>query len=182
LPDRSRSALTSLLVGIALHAPVHAEEILVTASRTAPDGVAEVDEASLNRWPNTTVLPALNRLPGVRAFNKGGQSYLSIEGGEPNYALVLLDGVRLNDPGNSQGGAFDFMQLPPAVLSRVAVSSGVLSATQGADALSGVVQMKLREAAPHEVAVFRSDPVRLRRVRQEDGRGRRRLARVDGYE
>ena len=159
MPDRSRSALTRLLVGIALHAPVHAEEILVTASRTAPDGVAEVDEASLNRWPNTTVLPALNRLPGVRAFNKGGQSYLSIEGGEPNYALVLLDGVRLNDPGNSQGGAFDFMQLPPAVLSRVAVSSGVLSATQGADALSGVVQMKLREAAPHEQSTTLSTSV-----------------------
>lgn len=125
-------------------------EYLITASRTAPPDQTVLDADVLQRWQDASLLPALNRVAGVRAFSKGGRSYLSVRGGEPNYTLVLIEGVRVNDPNNAQGGAFDFAQLPPEILSRAEVAPGGLSAAQGADALAGVVQLRLLQPAPGE--------------------------------
>lgn len=134
---------------VALPAVVHADEadMIVTASRTSAGDVTVVDHAAIQRLQPATVLEVLDRVPGVRAFSKGGiggGSYLSLRGGEPNFTLVLLDGVRVNDPTNSQGGAFDFTQLSPHAIARIEVAPGGLSAVQGADALAGVVQLRLR--------------------------------------
>lgn len=125
-------------------------ETLVTASRTAAADQTVLDTEALQRWQDESLLPALNRVAGVRAFSKGGRSYLSLRGGEPNYTLVMIEGVRVNDPNNAAGGAFDFAQLPPEILSRVDVAPGGLSAAQGADALAGVVQLRLLQPAPDE--------------------------------
>ena len=51
--------------------------------------------------------------PAVRAFSTGGVgggSFLSIRGGEPNFTMVLIDGIRLNNPTNSRGGALRFLR------------------------------------------------------------------------
>jgi len=56
----------------------------------------------------------LNRLPGVRAVTTGGAgggSFVSIRGGEPNYSLILIDGINVTNPSNSRGGGFDFAQI-----------------------------------------------------------------------
>lgn len=135
--------------------PAEPASITVTAARTVPlevTGGAEVDSGTLDRLAAPTVLDALDRLAGVRAFQKGGVgggSFLSVRGGEPNFTLVLLEGVRLNDPTNGAGGAFDFAQLDPALLDGAEVARGALSAMHGADALSGVVNLRLaRPRAP----------------------------------
>lgn len=89
----------------------------------------------------------LENVAGVHAFQKGGaggSSYLSIRGGEPNYTLVLLNGIKMNDPTNSQGGAFDLNQIDPASLERIDIFRGSLSAVHGSDALSGIVNLQLR--------------------------------------
>jgi vitamin B12 transporter len=130
-------------------APDGHQPITVTAARTAGlaalGGVA-VDTRAFERLAAPTALEALDRLPGVRAFAKGGAgggSFLSVRGGEPNFTLVLLEGVRLNDPTNSAGGAFDFAQLDPALLGGAELVRGALSAVHGADALAGVVNLRL---------------------------------------
>lgn len=135
------------------------EPIIVTAGRTgdplAAFGGAVINEAEIQVLQPTSTLELLDRVPGVRAFEKGGvagASYLSLRGGEPNYTLVLLDGLRVNDPSNSRGGAFDFTQIDPLALERIEVARGALSAVHGADALSGVVSLRLRtpkEDVPH---------------------------------
>jgi outer membrane cobalamin receptor len=129
--------------------PVEPALITITAARTVPldlTGGAELGSRALDRLASPTILDALDQLTGVRAFQKGGaggSSFLSVRGGEPNFTLVLLEGVRLNDPTNSAGGAFDFAQLDPALLDGVEVARGALSAMHGADALSGVVNLRL---------------------------------------
>lgn len=136
------------------------QTILVTAARTAPLGAlggSVVDARALERLSAPTALEALDRVAGVRAFAKGeagGGSYLAVRGGEPNFTLVLLEGARLNDPTNSAGGAFDFAQLDPSLIARIDVARGAHSAVHGADALSGVVNLRLRRPAGDGVAAF----------------------------
>ncbi|MBV1918120.1 MAG: TonB-dependent receptor [Sphingomonadaceae bacterium] len=96
-----------------------------------------------------SLLESLALLPGVDAFEKGGiggGSYLSIRGGEPNFALVVINGVRVNDPMLSSGGGFDFSLIGPGDAARVDILSGPWSTSYGADALSGVVSIRLGTA------------------------------------
>ena len=91
-------------------------------------------------------------LPGVAVSRKGGvgsETFAYIRGGASNYALVLLDGLPVNDP----GGAFDFGKLLPLDIGRVEVTRGAASSIYGG-ALSGVVQLSTRQAGPDERKFF----------------------------
>lgn len=93
-----------------------------------------------------SVVEDLTLLPGVMAFENGGPgrgSYVSIRGGEPNFAIVTINGVRVDDPLNSSGGGFDFTLIAPELVQTLAVVSGPQSTVYGADALSGVVALEL---------------------------------------
>lgn len=125
--------------------------ITVTAARTtdlqAVGGTA-IDAATIAALQPVTALDALDRVAGVRAFSTAGVAggtFVSVRGGKPNYTLVLLDGAKVGDPTNAQGGSFDLAQIDPALIERIEVYRGALSAVHGADALSGVVGIRLRE-------------------------------------
>lgn len=125
--------------------------VTVTTSRGGAPvralGGEEIDRMRIERSLPWSTTDLLRDMAGVHAFDKGGAgggSYVSIRGGEPNYTLFLLDGAKVNDPTNSQGGAFDLGMLDPAALQSVEVYRGALSAVHGADALSGVVHLRLR--------------------------------------
>jgi vitamin B12 transporter len=126
--------------------------IVVTASRTiapAEAGVTIVDADAIARRQPATLLEVLDETAGVRAFSTGGGgggSFLSVRGGEPNFTMVLLDGIKLNNPTNSRGGAFDFFSIDPFLVERIEIARGAVSAVHGSDALSGVVNIRL--AAP----------------------------------
>ena len=123
--------------------------IIVTASRTGDDaGLVVADRAVIARRQPSSLIEVLDALPGVHAFSTGGPSggsFLTVRGGEPNFTTVLIDGVRLNDPTNSAGGAFDFALLDPLIVERIEVAPTAASAIHGSDALSGVVQIVTRD-------------------------------------
>ena len=152
---KSRFAV-ACLAAVAAAVPAVAEDaapILVTASRTEAGSIAVIDRGAIEALQPVTALELLDRVAGVRAFAKGGaggSSYLSIRGGEPNFTLVLLDGLKVNDPTNSQGGAFDLAQIDPQALDRIEIARGARSAVHGADALSGVVNLRLREVTAND--------------------------------
>lgn len=123
--------------------------IVVTASRLddLPGSTTRIERIEIERRNSPSLLESLDDAAGVRAFSTGGpagRSFLSIRGGEPNFTLVLLEGMRLNDPTNSRGGGFDFFLLDPWLVEAVAISRGAGSPVHGADALSGVVNIALR--------------------------------------
>lgn len=124
------------------------QDIVVTASRTGDiAGIAIADREVIARRQPASLIEVLDDLPGIRAFSTGGPAggtFLSIRGGEPNFTTVMIDGVRLNDPTGSAGGAFDFALLDPSIVARVEVSRMSGSAIHGSDALSGVVQIVTR--------------------------------------
>ena len=135
---------------------VEDKAIIVTATRTggaATPATTSITADDIDRQQPRSLLESLNDVAGVRAVSTGGTgggSFVSIRGGEPNFTLVLVDGIRLNDPTNSKGGAFDFSGIDPALVERVTVSRDAGSAVHGSDALSGVIGIELREPKPGE--------------------------------
>jgi outer membrane cobalamin receptor len=134
--------------------------IVVTASRTAGGavaGLAVIEGRDIARRQPVTLLESLDDVAGIRAFSTGGPgggSFLSVRGGEPNFTMVLLEGLKLNNPTNSRGGAFDFFAIDPMLVDRVEVARGAVSAVHGSDALSGVVNMHLVSPVPGETNVI----------------------------
>ena len=88
--------------------------------------------------------------------------------------VVLVDGVRLNDPTNSRGGSFDPTTLSLADIERVEIVRGPLSAIYGSDALAGAINVVTRRAAPDDPV---EASVRVRGGRFHSGQA---LARASG--
>jgi len=53
----------------------------------------------------------------------------------------LLDGIRVNDPNDSRGAAFDFSTINPSDVERIEIVRGPQSAVYGSDALAGVINV-----------------------------------------
>ena len=112
---------------------------------------------------------------------RGGTGSLYLRGADPNYTLVLVDGVRVNDPTNARGGSFDFSTFDIADVERVEIARGPYSAVYGGDALAGVVNIVTRRAPretharatldamggaydTHELALRAGGPIGARRL------------------
>jgi len=90
----------------------------------------------------------LRGVAGIDIFEQGGAgglTFLSIRGGDPNFVVIVIDGVKVNDPTNSRGGAFDLGTLDPALIEQVDIFYGGFSTLYGSDALAGVINIKTKE-------------------------------------
>jgi outer membrane cobalamin receptor len=135
--------------------PALEKEVVVTGSRvaTAPSDLA-ASVTVLTREDFDVEKPAklsdlLRRAAGVhidQVGGRGGTGSLYMRGADPNYTLVLVDGVRVNDPTNARGGSFDFSLLDVADIERVEIARGPYSAVYGGDALAGVINIVTRQA------------------------------------
>jgi vitamin B12 transporter len=86
-------------------------------------------------------------VPGLNVESTGREGALSslfARGGESDYNLVLIDGVRVNP----SGGAYDFSRVSASEIDRLEVVRGGQSALYGSDAIGSVVQVFTRRAAP----------------------------------
>lgn len=140
---------------------VSSETIVVTANRTeraisqVGESVTVVEEEEIvNRQPSD-VLDVLRTVPGV-TFNRNGgigtNAGVSIRGAESDQTVVLIDGVKLNDPA-SPGGGFNFGPLLLGNIARVEVVRGSQSVLYGSQAIGGVVNLITREPT-EELGVF----------------------------
>src|SRR3954470_11849609 len=136
-------------------APPSQPEIVVTGSRVAaaPEelgaNVTVLSRAAFDVEKPAKVADLLRRVAGVHidpAGGRGGTGSLYMRGADPNYTLVLIDGVRVNDPTNARGGSFDFAALDVADVERVEIARGPYSAVYGGDALAGVINIVTRHA------------------------------------
>lgn len=81
----------------------------------------------------------------------GGLTTISIRGGKPNFTLVMIDGVPVNDITNLLGGAFDLSSLPVDNIERVEIVRGPLSSVYGSDAIAGVINFISRKGSKSPV-------------------------------
>ncbi|MCI0481250.1 MAG: TonB-dependent receptor, partial [Candidatus Dadabacteria bacterium] len=86
----------------------------------------------------------LEQVPGLyvdQPASRGGVTSVYIRGGDPNFTLVLIDGVKVNNPTNSRGGSFDFSALSTDNIERIEIVRDPMSSLYGSDALSGVINI-----------------------------------------
>lgn len=136
------------------------EQIIVTgaynplAIEQVSSSVSVVDREMLVQLNKTNLADVLQSVPGVLIEQQGGPGGLavaSIRGGESNYTVVMIDGVAMNDPGNSRGGAFDLNSINVDSIERIEIVRGPQSAIYGAGALAGVINIiSLRPQQGHQ--------------------------------
>lgn len=106
-----------------------------------------LDEDELRTRQVESTVDALRSVPGLAVSRSGGRGSVTSlfpRGGESDFTLVLVDGIRLND----LGGAFDAAHLPLFDLQQIEVVRGPQSSTYGSDAIGGVVQLVTRRGGP----------------------------------
>lgn len=136
-------------------------DVVVTATR-AEQGAREtgqavtiIDREEIERRQTVVVTDLLQTTPGVtvtRNGSIGGVTAVRIRGAEDAQTLVVIDGVRVNDP-SSPAGAFDFANLLSASVERIEVLRGPNSVPWGSQAIGGVVNVTT--AQPTEDVRFR---------------------------
>ncbi|MCH7825927.1 MAG: TonB-dependent receptor [Acidobacteria bacterium] len=159
------SALLLLLARAeAFAAPVHGagqsqqqgtqvqERIIVRARPldSVAASVSIIDEETIDAANARTVAELLEYVAGARVLSsgsRGGATTIQLRGGDPNFVLVLLDGVPLNDPTDLEGGAVNLSSLPISSVQRIEVARGPLSYFYGSTALSGIINIVTRRGA-----------------------------------
>ncbi len=134
---------------LALRLAARSETLVVTAAQVdvplsqAADSITVLSGRDLAARQLTTVADALRLVPGIAVAETGGRAGLTsvfTRGGESDYTLVLVDGLRAN----SFGGGLDLSQLPLLNVDHVEIVRGPQSALFGSDAIGGVVQIVTR--------------------------------------
>ena len=124
------------------------DQIIVTGSR-APISAGDVGSAvtiitrqDIDRRQVRYVSELLRAVPGFSVSHTGvvgSQTQVRVRGSEANQVLVLIDGVRANDP--AIGDEFRWEYLATANIERIEIVRGPQSALWGSDAIGGVVHI-----------------------------------------
>lgn len=134
-------------------APPQLEQTVFVTATVAPlpsswlsRSAATIERGDLTALGLDSPIEALRLSPGVDARARGPrdvQTDFSIRGATFGQSLILVDGVRMN---NSQSGHHNGeIPLPVTAVDRIEVVSGAGSATHGADALGGTINIISRK-------------------------------------
>lgn len=132
------------------------ETLVVTAAPVAlplsrvPDSVTVLGRDDLESRQMFTLGAALSLVPGMSVARNGGAGTVTSvfpRGGESDFTLVLVDGVRAN----SFGGGMDLSQVLVGDVEQIDVVRGPQSAVHGSDAIGGVIQITTRQGGAPSV-------------------------------
>ena len=147
------------------------ETVSVTGAATSivtPAAVTALDREDLSGSPAGTLDDALRAIPGFSLFRRSssrvanpttqGATLRGLAASGSSRALVLADGVPLNDP---VGGWVYWNRVPVVAIEEVTVARGASGDLRGADAIAGVIALRsigrsgfraLAEAGSHQTA------------------------------
>ncbi|MGV7119296.1 TonB-dependent receptor plug domain-containing protein [Sphingopyxis sp. 550A] len=133
-----------------------ADDIVVTASGIEQprdqtgQAITVIDSDTIAKRQTVDVVDLLATTPGVRfsrTGSTGSVAGVSLRGAETTQTLVLIDGVKVNDP-SGIGDGYDFGPLLTGNIRRIEVLRGSNSVVHGSQAIGGVVS--LTTATPAE--------------------------------
>lgn len=133
------------------------QPVVVTSTRTPvaeTDTLAQtivIDRAQIERIQAIDVAQILQQYAGLDVGRSGGPGQpasLFTRGGNSDYTVVLIDGVRVND---GAFGSSPLSYISPSIIERIEVVEGPLSTLYGSDAISGVVNIITRKPGPAQL-------------------------------
>ncbi|MDD2789746.1 MAG: TonB-dependent receptor [Sulfurimonas sp.] len=144
------------LISVALLSSLHAdnqytlETINVTSAqgttlskKDVTDSVTIITKEAIEESRVTTLAEALSKLGNLATTQSGGvgqQSSLFVRGMDAKRVLILIDGVRYNNP-TTPGAAAEFDQIMLYNVEQIEIIKGAQSGVWGADASAGVINI-----------------------------------------
>jgi vitamin B12 transporter len=134
---------------VARTSPLALDPVVVTGTQIAvpmselPSAVTVISREEIESRQITDVQQLLRTVPGLNVTQNGGRggtTNVFPRGGNPNFSLVLVDGMPVNDA----GGGYDFSDLTTDNIERIEVIRGPQSALYGSNAIGAVIQIFTR--------------------------------------
>jgi len=128
------------------------DQIIVSGSRTPltinqlGSTVSVISRDEIERREARNVAELLRSVPGFAVSHtgvSGSQTQVRVRGAEANHILVMIDGVRANDP--ATGDEFRWEYLGTGNIERIEIIRGPQSSLWGSDAVSAVVHIITRD-------------------------------------
>ncbi|MCF8242938.1 MAG: TonB-dependent receptor [Melioribacteraceae bacterium] len=128
---------------------VDLSEIVITATKTETplrelaSSLSVITSEEISRKQKNNVVDILREVPGISIVQQGGPGKLSnvfIRGANPGHALVLIDGVEMNDP-STPNNIYDLSSLQSNNIERIEIVRGPQSTLYGSDAMAGVINI-----------------------------------------
>lgn len=125
------------------------EEVMVTATRIespvedVPQDVTVITKQEIQSGSYRNITEIIRNVTGLNMFeygSTGSSATLTIRGSTAEQVLVMVDGKRINKPGD---GLVDFnsLSLPLEYIERIEILRGASSALYGAEAMGGVINI-----------------------------------------
>ncbi|HPA62814.1 MAG TPA: TonB-dependent receptor [Spirochaetota bacterium] len=137
---------------------VKGDEIVISASKLSTTSeksglsVTVIDSKQIEKSGASKVYELLKIQNGISVSSDssfGGTTSVFMRGADSAYTVVLIDGVKVNDPTSTAGG-FDFANLPLNNIERIEIIRGSQSVVHGSDALGGVINIVTKKARGDE--------------------------------
>lgn len=116
-----------------------------------------ITREQLDRQAGLSVMSILNRQPGISvngaSNNPGTVQTLNIRGAAAGNALVLIDGIPVNDPSVIYN-YFDLNLLAVDQIERIEIMKGGQSTLYGSDAVAGIINIITRKAGSKKISGF----------------------------
>ncbi|WP_218110475.1 TonB-dependent receptor plug domain-containing protein [Ostreibacterium oceani] len=130
--------------------PQQLDDIYVTTAYKAPaqwdntgSSVTVLTPEDFDQLNAVDVLDVIKSVPGVSITQSGGRGTLSsvfMRGADSDQTLVIIDGIKVNNPGAN--GAYNFGTLSLNDVERIEVLRGEQSALWGSEAIGGVISIQ----------------------------------------
>ncbi len=153
--------LAILPIGSIARADDALEAVVVTATRTPQpaertgESISLITSEDLGNQQIVSVADALQETPGLSVVRNGGlgqDATVAIRGAEAGQTLVLIDGVRINDPSTVDNEAL----LGDVLVNntdRIEILRGPQSTLYGSDAIGGVIDIFTRRGGDAPLAL-----------------------------
>lgn len=124
-------------------------EVVVTADRSevplknTGSAITVITSEEIEKYGSKNIADVLRTVPGLTISEAGGlgsAAKVQLRGASPGASMILLDGIRISDPSNTEG-YFDFGNFSTSNVERIEILRGPQSALYGSDAMGGVINI-----------------------------------------
>lgn len=155
----SKPTLLSLAIASYFSSPLSAnaanlDQVIVSATRVEQaksdytGSVTVITSEQLQEKAIQTLPEALDRIGGIANYSNGGlgtTSSVFVRGHDSKRVLLLVDGMRFNDPASTSGPQWQHLLVSD--IERIEILPGAQAGIWGADAAAGVVNVITKKAA-----------------------------------